>query len=275
MESRSAEPRSGLVRVVWAPARREPDHRSEMVTQWLCGEKLDLLDRGGGWVLARDEDGYRAWTTAAAVLETEAAGEWAASAGWSLGTAIEGPDGRCGYLPWGGRVRAAPGARLELPDGTLVAPARPEAVLARDELERRFPPDPPALVGTARRWTGVPYAWGGRTDTGCDCSGFVQTVFATHGTRLPRDSADQSEIGPVLVDPEVCGFEFQPADLLFFAPEEKGVTHVAISTGGHGIIHCCASRGDVSADSLCAEGEFEQLLRKSLVRVTRPLETLP
>ena len=37
----------------------------------------------------------------------------------------------------------------------------------------------------------APYLWGGRTVFGCDCSGFVQTVYKMMGIALERDSSQQ------------------------------------------------------------------------------------
>ena len=55
---------------------------------------------------------------------------------------------------------------------------------------------------------------------------------------------------------------------LFFAPEGEGITHVAMSTGGMGIIHCSATHGMVMEDDLSAEGALERLLRESNVTAT-------
>jgi hypothetical protein len=240
-----------------------------MITQWLCGERVHVLERQGRWARAVGEDDYEAWVPESAALASEAAYPWQADA-WSLGVAVLGPDGARGYLPWGARVQRSDGTLLVLPSGTIVQPEDPTAIVPVGELAGRFPPDPAPIVETARGWKGVPYVWGGRTNTGCDCSGFVQSVFALHGVDLPRDSAQQAEAGSSASsfsasDPEP---EFQPADLIFFAPEGEGITHVAMSTGGRGIIHCSATRGMVMEDDLSADGELERTLRESIVTAT-------
>jgi hypothetical protein len=252
------------IRVLWAPARAAADHRSEMVTQWLCGERVRVLERQGEWVHALGEDGYAAWIQGSAAIKADTADPWAADA-WSLGVSILGPDRARGYLPWGARVQRGEGTLLVLPSGTIVQPEDPTAIVPVDELPDRFPHDPASIIESARGWKGVPYLWGGRTNTGCDCSGFVQAVLAVHGVALPRDSDQQAEAGSPASDFRASSPEAAPADLIFFAPEGRGITHVAISTGGTGIIHCSAGRGLVMEDDLSAEGELELLLRQSIV----------
>jgi hypothetical protein len=255
------------IRVLWAPARAAADHRSEMVTQWLCGERVRVLERQGAWVHALGEDGYAAWIPGSAAIKADAADSWLADA-WSLGASILGPDGGRGYLPWGARVQREEGTLLVLPSGTIVQPEDPSAIVPVEELAYRFPPDPASIIESARGWKGVPYLWGGRTNTGCDCSGFVQAVFALHGVALPRDSDQQAEAESPAPAFRPSSPEAVPADLIFFAPEGEGITHVAMSTGGTGIIHCSASRGMVMEDDLAAEGELERMLRGSIVSAT-------
>jgi cell wall-associated NlpC family hydrolase len=265
--SQPAESGSALTRVLWVPARAAADHRSEMVTQWLCGERVRVLERQGGWVRAVGEDGYAAWVPESAALASEAAYPWQADT-WSLGVAVLGPAGARGYLPWGARVQRREENLLALPSGTIVQPEDPTAIVPVGELADRFPPHPAAIIETARGWRGVPYLWGGRTNTGCDCSGFVQAVFALHGVDLPRDSGQQADAGSSASSFSASDPEFQPADLIFFAPEGEGITHVAMSTGGRGIIHCSATRGLVMEDDLSADGELERMLRESIVTAT-------
>jgi cell wall-associated NlpC family hydrolase len=155
-----------------------------------------------------------------------------------------------------------------------VIPETQDTIVGAEQLARRFPADPRAVVQTAGRWLGVPYLWGGRTNTGSDCSGFVQSILRVHGVLLPRDSKDQGAGGEALGDSAHALDDVRPGDLLFFAPEGRGISHVAISTGGTGIIHCSAGRGEVAEDDLSAEpssDELQRLLRKSLVCTTMPL----
>lgn len=266
-------PATALIRVLWVPARREPDHRAEMVTQWLCGERVETLESRSGWILARGADGYAAWIPESATTLDPEDG-WLRSAAWSLGAHIAWPDGHGAYLPWGARVRQL-GEELWLPDGQRATAVDPDAIVPVEELSRRCPRDADSVVATARTWTHVPYVWGGRTDTGCDCSGFVQAVFAAHGLPLPRDSRDQAEVGDRVapVDMSVGGVD--PADLLFFAPEQAGITHVAIASGGTRILHCSSMRGRVSEDDLAADGALEELLRESVVCATKFVHSSP
>jgi cell wall-associated NlpC family hydrolase len=97
------------------------------------------------------------------------------------------------------------------------------------------------IVGTAEKYIGVPYHWGGTSpSTGFDCSGFVQYVFSLHGKYLPRTaSAMYYATSPVRYP--------LPGDLVFFNTY-GGVSHVGIYVGGGRFISA-AGRG-VRIDSL-------------------------
>jgi hypothetical protein len=79
------------------------------------------------------------------------------------------------------------------------------------------------LLSVIEGWIGTPYAWGGSTKEGCDCSGFVQAVFREMGVELPRHSQHmgRAPFGKVVTD------ELQFGDVLVF-PSPK---HVAIYIG--------------------------------------------
>lgn len=270
-----------------APVRAEPSHRAERVTEWLCGEVIAILAREDGWALGRGPDDYEGWVTESATVAREP-GEidaWLREAVlWSLGTELLGDPGRSvNRLPWGARARPASGDRVVLPDGTIAIPRDPDRVVKEEDRAGRFPATGGAIVTTALEWSGAPYVWGGRTLAGVDCSGFVQAVYALHGCPLPRDSDQQREVGPDLavgpelavgpdlaVEPGAPG-SLEPGDLLFFAPEGRGISHVAICTGGSGILHAAASNGRVAEDDLASAGPLARLLRGSIVARTRPL----
>jgi hypothetical protein len=97
---------------------------------------------------------------------------------------------------------------------------------------------------TALRYLGVPYAWGGTSFSGVDCSGFVQAVFIQNGISLPRTADAQFMRGV-----HVSGRALRKGDLVFFETYAAGASHVGIYLGEGHFIHASASSG-VRVDSL-------------------------
>ena len=84
----------------------------------------------------------------------------------------------------------------------------------------------------ALQFLGNPYVYGGTSLTnGCDCSGFVQSVFKHFGYSLPRTSAAQSESGTKISIDNV-----KKGDLLFYA-KNGTVNHVGIYIGDGKIVN--------------------------------------
>jgi len=109
---------------------------------------------------------------------------------------------------------------------------------------------PPAtrVIGTAERYLGVPYKWGGSTpETGFDCSGYVKYVYGRQGVQLPRTSREQAGAG-MKVTPRVASL--RQGDLMLFAEARKPISHVAIYAGDGRIIHSSSSGGGVRYDDL-------------------------
>lgn len=261
-----------MIPVAVAPVRASPGHRAERVTDWLLGEIVRVLDIEDGWVRARGPDGYEGWIPAGPLdASTVGAAEWRDTATLrSLGTAAAG----LGRIPWGARVRPLGDGRVGLPDGGAVEPTDPDRLLDLDALSARCPRSGHAVARSALEWLGAPYVWGGRTELGVDCSGFVQAVFAVHGVALPRDSHAQRDAHPdheVPVpdpdDPESPPPE--PGDLLFFAPEGCGVTHVALALDGWRIVHAASTNGRVAVDDLTVDRSLARLLAGSIVALAR------
>lgn len=75
------------------------------------------------------------------------------------------------------------------------------------------------------------YLWGGTVGPDLDCSGLVQTAFASAGIWLPRDAYQQERFCmPVAVRPGDDRL-LRPGDLLFFGTPQR-CTHVGIHRGG-------------------------------------------
>jgi peptidoglycan DL-endopeptidase CwlO len=93
----------------------------------------------------------------------------------------------------------------------------------------------PEAATIAMKYLGIPYAWGGASPAGFDCSGLVMYVYAQLGILLPHYAAAQYGFGtPVSRD------QLQPGDLVFF----DGLSHVGIYIGGGQIVHA-PQTGDV------------------------------
>jgi peptidoglycan DL-endopeptidase LytE len=84
------------------------------------------------------------------------------------------------------------------------------------------------VVSYAKRFLGSPYAYGGSTPRGFDCSGFVRFVYAHFGVTLPHSSYAQFSDGR-----RIRRGSLSPGDLVFF----DSVGHVGIYIGNGRFIH--------------------------------------
>lgn len=88
------------------------------------------------------------------------------------------------------------------------------------------------IVDYAVQFVGNPYVWGGTSLTnGCDCSGFIQSVFAHFGIKLSRTTYTQQYEGR-----EVSYADIQPGDVIYYDG------HTAIYMGNNQIVHAANSR---------------------------------
>lgn len=92
------------------------------------------------------------------------------------------------------------------------------------------------VVQTARSLLGSPYAWGGTSPNGFDCSGFVQFVFESSGVTIPRTVSDIWNFSKLVDSPSV-------GDLVFFETYQPGPSHLGIYIGDNQFIHAGSSRG--------------------------------
>ena len=97
-------------------------------------------------------------------------------------------------------------------------------VLADSILERGM-----SLIGTR-------YRFGGTSEAGFDCSGFIGYLFREEaGMNLPRSTREMINVNA----PLVARNNLKPGDLLFFSTNGRGrVSHAGIYLGDNGGITC-------------------------------------
>ncbi|MGG0178552.1 SH3 domain-containing protein [Gottfriedia acidiceleris] len=101
--------------------------------------------------------------------------------------------------------------------------------------------DVQTLITLSKKYSGVPYVWGGETPTGFDCSGFISYVFKESGMSLPRTNVagywyNNSNLKTV--------DDFQPGDLIFFQNTYTyGPSHMGIVINNNEFIHASSSSG--------------------------------
>lgn len=253
-----------------AHLRAEPRHAAELVSQMLLGEEALVLRQRGEWLQVQTADRYVAWVHARSLVRHAPAdpaefrarlferlpppGRWVVTARGARAVAEPAPYAApVADLVQGGIVEVPEirgrFARVVLPDGETGWVGRGDVVPA-ERISERFTPSGRAVLDHGAQFLGLPYLWGGTSEKGFDCSGFVQRLFGLHGTRLPRDSDQQAACGePVDAGPDGSGIA--DGDLAFFA-EAPGAraTHVGILAAGGRLLHSSTGRNGVAWDAL-------------------------
>ena len=246
--------RYGISIIGIIPVRKEPDERSEMVSQILFGESYEVIDRKGNWLqVVMQFDAYQGWIDKKLFtrLGDAAYNQYIMVPPPVLDAIImeiEIPGSGPMLIPAGSSL---PGFNSEAgtlgPEGRIFQVNR---VFDQVSLYQKQ-----GVVTLAEKFINTPYLWGGRSVFGFDCSGYVQVVFKILGVTLHRDASQQALQGDA-----VSGLsEILPGDLVFFTGETGIVNHVGIAHSPGTIIHCS---GWVRKDKLDEQGIYNEALQK-------------
>ena len=232
--------RKAVICTAVAPIHREARFSSEMVTQVLMWETVEILAEDKLWYHIRQEDGYEGWIYVFYLLENADSFE-----NWTLlqdrfvpftEKNINGGDDS--VLSFGTKVPVieedAPFISIALPDGKLGKIPAQNLITTQARVQ---------LINLAKSLLGTPYVWGGKSAFGFDCSGFVQLVLNTMGISIARDTGMQVKSKWLQ---EINNNEAKQGDLVFFAENEQ-INHVGFSLGEGKIIHCS---GEVKIESI-------------------------
>lgn len=231
-----------ICQVSVAPVRAENSDRSEMVTQCLFGEKVEVLKSDKNWIKIKlDFDGYEGWCDAKQFAE--------------ISEEIHRTDIPTKYASEGFNLMVDSNLPMTVPmaadlsglvDGKIKVGNKEFEYLGEffdAPLTKSHIPD---LVVN---YLNTPYLWGGKSVFGIDCSGFVQQIYKLCGVKLPRDAYQQAEFGEALSFIE----EAEVGDLAFFDNEEGRIIHVGIVLEGNRIVH---AHGKVRIDPIDITGIF-------------------
>lgn len=236
----------GVCKVSVAPVRHEPSDSSEIVTQLLFGDAVQVLEQGQPWIKIRFEaDGYEGWMDFKQLtyLEDSEYLTYIQSPTAYLHDRfleITGPLGKQ-LLMMGARLPNFDGKSIRIGNDTYMFETLPET-------------ENKNVLTTALNYLNAPYLWGGKSVFGIDCSGFTQNVFKLHGKQLPRDASKQ-----VFEGNEISFEERQVADVPFFINAKGIVHHVGILTEKNQIIHAA---GYVRIDIFDQKGIYREDLER-------------
>jgi hypothetical protein len=227
------------------PIRKEPAHRSEMVSQLTFGEYVTVLDEADSFThISCDYDGYEGWvqsTQLTPVPNKLTTTRFIKS--WSEEISVNGRKIR---VPMG-----SPVYEENLAGGIAIEYGNTQNVW--DTAGKIFSES--EMLAIAEIYLETPYLWGGRSVFGIDCSGFAQQVFKFFGIKLLRDAYLQAEQGEAVSSMS----EAQACDLAFFKNEKGRITHVGIILSGNRIIHASSK---VRIDTIDENGIWNDELKK-------------
>ena len=226
------------------PIRKEPSHRSEMVSQLLFGEYAITGEEKDEFVFVKvDYDGYQGWVQAKQLIVVESK-EVLMPIAYTAGFATPvAKNSSMLHVPYATPVFAEAGKDFTIAGHSLSFLAQPQQLLQKDE--RKLTAE--TLAAAYQPYLNAPYLWGGKSVWGTDCSGFTQQVFKLFGVKLLRDAYLQAEQGksvPFLA-------QAQLGDLAFFQNEKGRVTHVGIVLKDGRIVH---ASGEVRINVLDEKG---------------------
>lgn len=211
------------------PLRLSHSETSEMVSQLLYGEIIEILETKDRWVQIRNlSDNYEGWVDRKMItlLSDEAYNElslketFKLKAPFQLITTINNQQV---MLSGGSLIRQG----LSVFHDNLTFQANSEILYTQ---KKYLGTD---IVNVAIKYINAPYLWGGKTIFGIDCSGLVQVAFSCCGYQLPRDASQQIEYGNEINTLS----DTLPGDVVFFKNENNRINHVGILTQQNEVIH--------------------------------------
>jgi gamma-D-glutamyl-L-lysine dipeptidyl-peptidase len=226
------------------PMRKEPSHRSEMVSQLLFGEFAEVLEEDKDFTKVKGlYDGYEGWCQRSQLQPVANSMETDIYLLTETDSILLGEDISIPIV-FGTPVYGTADDDIMFGDKEIGYTIGEESTWTTSEEEC----NPEQVRFIAEKFLGTAYLWGGKSLFGIDCSGFVQQVYKFFGIRLLRDAYLQAEQGEAVYYNDI-----KFGDLAFFNNENDKITHVGLMLDDYQIIH---ASGMVRIDDLKEDGIY-------------------
>ncbi len=241
--------------------RKEPSGEAEVITQLSLGERLVMKGEVEDWIwVVSAEKGYEGWVSKlyAKVSDPELPKYKVVGDAVNFRATPNVDADIITQLPLGEEVRVVgrePKWSLVEYSGRqgwvyseYLVPTSEFRLAAGRDIGRKL-----AKRGLDLR--GVPYRWGGSSENGFDCSGFVYFLLREQfGLKnLPRRASEQYYEMGTPVDKE----DLRVGDLVFFTTYKPGPSHVGVYIGDGKFVQASSAGGKVMVSSM-SEGYYKR-----------------
>ena len=235
-----------IINLPLVPLRESDNERSELYTQLLFGECVDVIETRERWLFIRNlNDNYRGWLDRKMVQILSDQDE----------KLLEKVKKYTVQVPITVCTKTHSKEKMLLPGGSIIHTNKTGELTIKEEsyqlnssdLVIEVGIDGQTIIQHALQYLNAPYLWGGKSIFGIDCSGLVQVVFSICGIQLERDASEQVESGK----PIDFLSEAKAGDLAFFENDNGKIIHVGLLLNSHQIIH---ASGWVKVESIDTNG---------------------